>query len=348
MTYPKANYVECSPYGIISHFLLGRVDKLLKKKLDAFSPDAILIPMDRYVSYGSVPVVCMVTNMEPFVANFPEDSIKVRIIKYVQYIVTKKAVRKSDQVVAISNFVREFLLNQWNIPSSKVTLIYHGDSGSLLNKEGDPPGSIPNGWKKNFLFTCGSIRPARGLEDIINTMKDIAGKSLVKGLVIAGEFSPGMIRYKRKLHRLVEDLGLSSKVLWTGGLDEAQLTWCYQNCSIFVMTSRVESFGLVALEAMSHGCISIAANNPCLPEIFGDTAIYYPPTDSRSLSKKIIEVLHWDEKERDAMSMRARSRASQYSWEINAKKTVEVLSKAIETSKRSVHGMESEIREVET
>lgn len=59
-------------------------------------------------------------------------------------------------------------------------------------------------------------------------------------------------------------------------------------------------------------------------------------------------MVHYGEKERDAMSMRARTRTLQYPWNINAKKTMEVLSKAIGTSKRLIHRKESEMRESET
>jgi glycosyltransferase involved in cell wall biosynthesis len=40
---------------------------------------------------------------------------------------------------------------------------------------------------------------------------------------------------------------------------KSRLHGCYENCSVFVMTSRVESIGLVALKAMASGCLSIDA-----------------------------------------------------------------------------------------
>ena len=42
------------------------------------------------------------------------------------------------------------------------------------------------------------------------------------------------------------------KIRWAGKLSEAEMDWCYSNCSLFVMTSRVESFGLTGVEALSH------------------------------------------------------------------------------------------------
>jgi len=97
---------------------------------------------------------------------------------------------------------------------------------------------------------------------------------------------------------------------------------------MFIMTSRVESFGMIAAEAMSHGCICISADNPCLPEIFGGAAIYYPPKDGRALADAIQAVLAWDDNQRKAASARAKNQAKKFSWDVCARNTVAELAKA--------------------
>ena len=67
-----------------------------------------------------------------------------------------------------------------------------------------------------------------------------------------------------------------------------------------------------------------------MPEIFRDGAVYYPPRDGKALSEAILKVLSWDDKKRITMSERARQRASQFSWDECAEKTVEQLKMAIE------------------
>jgi glycosyltransferase involved in cell wall biosynthesis len=92
---------------------------------------------------------------------------------------------------------------------------------------------------------------------------------------------------------------------------------------------------MIGGEAMSHGCICISADNPCLPELFGDVAIYYPPKDGRALADAIKAVLAWDDKQREAMSGKAKKRAAEFSWDVCTEKTVAVLAKAVE-SRQSV------------
>ena len=97
------------------------------------------------------------------------------------------------------------------------------------------------------------------------------------------------------------------------------------------MTSRVEACPNIALEAMSQGCICIAANNPPLPEFFGDAVIFYPPKDGTALAEAIQTVLARDDNQRKVMSEKAKRRAAKFSWDICAEKTVAVLAKAVES-----------------
>ena len=95
------------------------------------------------------------------------------------------------------------------------------------------------------------------------------------------------------------------------------------------MTSRVESFGMIGGEAMSQGCICISADNPCLPELFGDAAIFYPSKDAKGLAEAIQAVLAWDDNQRKQASERAKNRAKEFSWDVCARKTVAELTKAV-------------------
>lgn len=47
----------------------------------------------------------------------------------------------------------------------------------------------------------------------------------------------------------------------------------------FLFPSRIEGFGLPAVEAMASGCPVVASTSPCLPEVCGDAALYADPDD---------------------------------------------------------------------
>jgi glycosyltransferase involved in cell wall biosynthesis len=327
---PNINFVTCRPFRFLHH----RFDSQLHIHLEEFSPDVIFVPVERSFRFRNVPVINMIQNMEPFVVSSDGNTIGERFRQWVQYVDGRRAIKKSDGVIVLSRFVSGFLETKWKIPMEKIGLVYHGIDASI-NGDCIRPYVIPKGWDGHFIFTAGSIRPARGLEDLFFAMKQLSdqGERLVR-LVIAGESGRRMDRYQKKLKDWVQKNNLSDRICWAGSMNENEMAWCYQNCSAFVMTSRVESFGMIAGEAMSYGCICISADNPCLPELFGDAALYYPPKDYQSLAEVIKSVLLWDYSRRKISSEKARKRVAEFSWDVCAEKTITILSKAVEEYKK--------------
>lgn len=323
--FSNVEFVNCKPFRFMRH----NSDQELKQHLEKFSPDVIYSPTERSFRFNKVPVVNMIQNMEPFVTNIDGNPFNERGRQWIQVVDARKAINKSDRVIAVSEFVKDFLIKKWDIPADKIGIVYHGVED--LNQKGNNvvrPPFIPNDWDGQFLFAAGSIRPARGLEDVLYALNHLSAKSSISGLVIAGETTSVMMKYRKKLEAIIKTHNLSSRVYWAGNLNEREMAWCYQNCFAFVMTSRVESFGMIAGEAMAHGCICISADNPCLPEIFGNAAIFYKPYSGEDLANKIMEVLSWDSQKRALASETARQRASEFSWDICAEKTVVQLAKA--------------------
>ena len=322
----NVEFVNCKPFRFMRH----NSDQELKQCLERFSPDVIYSPTERSFQFNKVPIVSMIQNMEPFVTNIDGNPFSERVRQWIQVVDARKAIKKSDRVIAVSEFVKDFLVKKWDIPADKIGIVYHGveDLNQKKNNVLRPP-SIPERLEGQFLFTAGSIRPARGLEDVLYALNLLSAKSSnISGLVIAGETTSVMMKYRKKLKDWIKTHNLSSKVCWADNLNEREMAWCYQNCFAFVMTSRVESFGMIAGEAMTHGCICIAADNPCLPEIFRNAAIFYKPYSGEDLANKIMKALSWDSQKRALASETARQRASEFSWDVCAEKIVAELAKA--------------------
>ena len=327
--YDNVKFANCLPYN-----LFHRGDPVLKRELEKFSPDVIFLPIERYLSFNNVPVVNMIQNMLPMVS-VSNNPFHEKIRNYVQRYIAKMSVRKVQRVIAISNYVREYLIYKWGVNDELIGVVYHGVD-QPAEKGHKRVAGIPSAWENMFLFTAGSIDPYRGLEDIIFAINLLNSRGIRVPLVIAGNARPSMSNYHNKLKDMITKMNLNPYIYWTGFLDEKEMSWCYTNCKAFIMTSRVESFGMIAGEAMAHGCVCVSADNPCLPEIFGSAALYYKPKDYHALANAIMEVLSWDEAKRKQMSDRARRRAAQFSWEVCAQKTVDQLQLAIEeyTQKR--------------
>jgi len=327
---PKVKFIKCSPFRFLRH----TPNRSFGRALKAFGPDVIFMPLERHMSYDNVPSVIMIQNMEPLASPVKHTILREKARCWAQYMEAKFAVKRSSKIVAISSFVRDFLENNWGVPSDKIAQIPFGAANVLHSKAPEKPSIVPESIRERFIFTVGACELYRGHEDIIKAMKRYkdTNKNSLK-LVIAGNVRYEMREHQNKLHKMAISYGLGEDIYWTGYLNDAEMAWSYKNCAVCVIPSRIESFSLTAVEAMAYGCICISANNACLQEIFGESALYYTPGDEEHLFDALCKVLAYDNGSRAELSCRAKERAQLFSWDETADKTVDVLRNVITRSR---------------
>ena len=305
----------------------------LKNQLRRLTPDVMFIPTARWLDFNGTPTVVMVRNMEPLVIPFLKNSLGEGIKNLGRAYLAKRACRSANRTIAVSNYVHDFLIDKWNIHPSKIGVVYHGIENPPVRSEVVKPKVFGREQTGRFLFTAGSIRPARGLEDLVRAMAIIVRHEVDLNLVIAGKPESGTYGYRQRLEQLARKLGVASRVVWTGHLSALEMSWCLYHCEAFVMTSRTEACPNIALEAISHDCLSVVANNPPMPEFFGDAACYYKPENAQDLAEALGNVFRWDQKRCREANEWAKTQASKLSWNVCADKTVGELAKAAGNSK---------------
>ena len=113
-----------------------------------------------------------------------------------------------------------------------------------------------------------------------------------------------------------------------GYLADEEIISLYRGAAVFVYPSLYEGFGLPVLEAMAQGCPVVVSNVASLPEVVGDAAVLIDPLNSQELAQAIINVLTDDELKKE-MSARGVDRAKLFSWDITAKKYVDVFNRVL-------------------
>ena len=146
-------------------------------------------------------------------------------------------------------------------------------------------------------------------------------------LVIAGREIDFV--YAQSLRELTRELGLEDNVVFLGHVETDELLELYQSCRIFVFPSLVESFGMPLLEAMAVGAPIACSNTAAMPEVLGDTGVYFDPNDKKDIAAKIEELLS-SEKLCAKLGKNAAERARSFSWADAAAQTCEVLREAAE------------------
>lgn len=317
---PKVSYAASEPFRPFRHV----PDAALRAVLDSFKPDLLFLPVERYINYKNLPVVVMLQNMAPLAGVKTGSGLKERLVAVARRHETLVALERSAAVIVPTEYVKDFLAAKAGIPAEKITAIHYGQNPAAASAR--PPGSFPFKGGK-FVFTAGSMEAYRGIEDLVRALPGLKEKYPGIKLAVAGGSRPATEGYLAGLKELAAELQVSAEIAWLGNLPEEELSWCYANCSAFALTSRMESFCFVALEAMGHGCNIVSTNSACLPEIFGDAALYYQPGDDKSLAGALFTVLSRTEAGRLAAA--AAARAASFSWDAAAAATLEVFKKAV-------------------
>lgn len=286
-----------------------------------WKPDVVFIPTARWMDCGA-PCVSMVRNMEPMTERSLDAGLGVWIQLRIAAAVARRAARKADRVIAVSAFVRDFLLENWGIEGRRIGVVPHGVT---VTADEDTPPSLRAIEGVPFLLAAGSLRSYRGLEDGVQALARLKTLSRPVSFVIAGE---GSGAYQTRIRDLAVRLDVADQIHWVGQLNERQMAWAFQRCAAFLMSSRVEACPNTVLEAMAHGAMSVSTTCRPMPEFFCETALYYQAGDGTGLAERINVILHMPGSERQSAQERAKLRAATFSWNTTARKTVEELETA--------------------
>jgi len=134
--------------------------------------------------------------------------------------------------------------------------------------------------------------------------------------------------HERELVGEATALGISSSVRFLGWVDQEELEALWRSATCFVHPAFYEGFGLPVLEAMARGVPVACANASSLPEVAGDAALLFDPHDPKAIAAAIQRLIS-DEQLREELRRRGLERASQFSWEAAARKTVRAYAKAL-------------------
>ncbi len=131
------------------------------------------------------------------------------------------------------------------------------------------------------LGIVGKVTPDKGQHEAIRALADLGGRRPDLRLLIVGVIADK--RYFAKLQDMISDRGLEGRVLFTGFVPDvfAHL----RLMDLLLITSRMESFGRTAIEAMASGTPVLAARVGGLPEVIT------PDRDGFLIESARVEVL---------------------------------------------------------
>lgn len=216
----------------------------------------------------------------------------------------RAALRRADAVLSISDYTAEELSRWGGVEAGKIKLF---------------PCTLDPFWEVKSIEAPAADSSVPVMLSVVRMEKE----DRYKGIDRVIESLPAVVRevgavdYRivgrgadvPRLQALAKELGVERYVTFAGGLADCELREEYRRCSLFVMPSEKEGFGIVFLEAMAHAKAVVGGAHGGTPSVVtdGQTGLLVKRSDTTALARALVRLLS-DSSLREQMGRAGRER----------------------------------------
>jgi glycosyltransferase involved in cell wall biosynthesis len=243
----------------------------------------------------------------------------LKIKQLIFSLLLRTVVLRSKRVITPTQYTKDDLLSYQKLPEEKVIVTY--ESADLVSENEQP---VEQFIGKDFLLVVGRAETYKNQRGAIEAHQLLLIAHPDLQLVIVGS--------RDQTSRELEEFTLREgyrNITFFGFASDEQLAWLYNHCRVYVFPSFMEGFGLPGLEAMRHGAPVASSNATCLPEVYGDAAVYFDPSDHHDMAQKIDTILSDDDIRFEYIS-KGQAKVQTYSWQRMAQQTHDIYDASLE------------------
>jgi glycosyltransferase involved in cell wall biosynthesis len=245
-------------------------------------------------------------------------------------IILPNALRSLDRVIAVSDWVRQELIEKAGVREDRIDVVPNGIDLDSFHPR--PRGDEEVLLIQPFSFRRPYILYAERLEDPIkNHARLIEAFGIFKEktkyphrLVLAG----GDSRRANRIHNAAARSPWRNDIFFTGFFPDTSLPELYAGADFVVIPSMYEGFGTGVLEAMASGVPVCCAKAASLPETAEQAALYFDPLSTADMAACMIKIAQ-DHDLRNACISQGLARAQAYSWDACAEKTLKIIQQTV-------------------
>lgn len=175
-----------------------------------------------------------------------------------------------------------------------------------------------------LILTVSPPLPHKNLDRLLEAHAFLGDLEPAPTLVLVGHAG----RQGDDLRARIAELGLAERVRVTGWISDEDLEGLYRAAECCAYPSLYEGFGLPVLEAMLRGTPLACSNATSLPEVAGDAAELFDPTDPVAIAAAVRRLLR-DPERRARLVEAGRARAETFSWQRTAGETLASYERAL-------------------
>ncbi|MBI4142355.1 glycosyltransferase family 4 protein [Candidatus Uhrbacteria bacterium] len=282
----------------------------LPRELRRLRADLLYTAKNIAVFRAPCPQVIAIRNMEPFRYREFENAWRLDAQSRIKWELTKRSINLAAGIVAVSQAVRDAIIERFPNATGKVSVVYNGNPiGQVFSVRGQVSA-------QSYLLTASKfVAYANQLALVEGYARLVAKRSDVPTLWFAGGIHDQ--RYYDRVRDRVAVLGLGDRVRFLGLVPQGKLHDLMRYSTAFLFPSMLESCPHTLLEAMACGVPIATSDVPPMPEICGDAAIYFNPRNAEEIATTIAHVFD-DAALCERLVAAGSERVKQFTWEKTA------------------------------
>jgi glycosyltransferase involved in cell wall biosynthesis len=291
----------------------------LNRVFRKYKPDVFFSP-DGYLSLScDVQSVAVMHDLN--FEHYP-DGLPWLVKKYYRYFFPKFA-HKAARIATVSEFSKKDISETYKISPAIIDVVYNGVSTAFKPIDESAKefirrqyaGSMP------FFLFLGSIHPRKNITNLLQAfgLFKLKTNSVMK-LIIAGE----KYYWTSDMEKVLQEMPGKTDVLFTGRLEDAELSKLLASAMALTYVSVFEGFGIPLVEAMQTGVPVLASDVSSIPEIADDAALYCNPDSVQSIANG-MEIIASDEDLRKDLILKGFQRVKSFNWNKTAEKLWETI-----------------------
>ena len=194
----------------------------------------------------------------------------------------------SDKVIVVAPWWKDFLSYYYPEYKDKIIVSLNPLDDQLIKLA---KSNYTKEHKSNYIHVLSLSRLVEG-KGVDKTIKAFRNLPDNYRLTIAGDGPQ-----KEYLERLIQEYDLTSRVKLIGWVDYSEKLSLYKTADIFCLPSKLDSFGMVYLEAMSANIPVIALNYQAIPNILPDFSVILLDDDNDESIANAIKSLSYIKKD---------------------------------------------------
>jgi glycosyltransferase involved in cell wall biosynthesis len=236
------------------------------------------------------------------------------------------SIRRAGAVVTLSNSSSDEVRRRFRVPERKLRVIRH-----CLHDVFKPSQAAAAdrevvrrvlGEDSPYILYVSALYPYKNHARLIEAFARIEAQFPRHRILIGGADTKSWGR--GDLAAIADKLGVASKVILAGRLQQDDLPALYRCAELLAMPSLDETFGLPVLEAMTFGCPVLTSKISSMAEVAGEAAILVDPLKVGDIAAAMAGILA-SEDLRASLARRGRQQAALFSREKMMAKFGEVL-----------------------